>query len=86
LFQGLFEDGSAPEKSGPNGEHNFGHHWCHHQCEKSGEDTACGGNLFGKNLTVTLNLFQGLFKKDSAPEKSGPNGEHNFGHHWCPHQ
>ncbi|WP_305983188.1 hypothetical protein [Roseivirga thermotolerans] len=39
-----------------------------------------------KNLTVTLNLFQGLFKKDSAPEKSEPNGEHNFGHHWCHHQ
>jgi hypothetical protein len=23
-------------------------------------------------------LFQGLFEKDSAPEKSGQNGEHNF--------
>tara|TARA_Y100000588_G_scaffold198748_1_gene212538 strand:+ start:165 stop:323 length:159 start_codon:yes stop_codon:yes gene_type:complete len=42
LFQGLFKEGYAPEKSGQNGEHNFGHHWCHHQCEKSGEDTACG--------------------------------------------
>ncbi|MEC7755813.1 MAG: hypothetical protein VYB44_17410 [Bacteroidota bacterium] len=31
-----------------------------------------------KNLTVTLNLFQGLSEKGSAPEKSGQNGEHNF--------
>ncbi|WP_189631216.1 hypothetical protein [Roseivirga thermotolerans] len=31
-----------------------------------------------KNLTVILNLFQGLSEKGSAPEKSGQNGEHNF--------